>query len=158
MVISELIEELQEAEKKGIPYVVVEQNDFSSFYIKNVTCDGIDSTVDIKLTSFHDSEIYRKHDLTFGLSLRQLIKELQSMRVGYGGDIEVTCMEFEIDDVITYDGKCHIISPARHYFCSKKVYEKLHEDVRLSVQYQRNVRKNREINYFGKSYKNDEND
>ena len=158
MKITELIEELQKAEKKNILNVVVEQNDFNSFYIKNVTCDGIDSTVDIKLTSFYDSEIYRRENVTFGLSLRQLIKELQSMRVGYGGDIEVTCMEFEIDDVRIYDGKCHIISPARHYFCSKKVYDKLHENVRLTVQNQRSVRKNREVNYFGKTYKIDEND
>ena len=82
MKISELIEELQEAEKKGANRV--ECSPSTNTYICNVTCDGVGCYVDLKVSH------------SYGLTLSELIKELHSMRVGYGSDAEVKCMEYKI--------------------------------------------------------------
>lgn len=109
MKILELIKDLYKAEKMEIIDVVVAHNPlYDGYFIRNVTCAGIDTTVDIKLT-FPNSVIYSKHELTFGLMLRELIKELQSMMVGYGSNIEVTCKEHTIKYVKVCDGKVYII-------------------------------------------------
>ena len=79
MVISELIEELQEAEKNGINMVEI-----GNTYIDKVTCEGVGCYIDLKVSN------------TYGLTLSELIKELHSMRVGYGSDVEVKCMEHKI--------------------------------------------------------------
>ena len=79
MKISELIEELQEAEKNGINRVKI-----GNTYIDKVTCEGVGCYIDLKVSN------------TYGLTLSELIKELHSMRVGYGSDIEVKCMEYKI--------------------------------------------------------------
>ena len=79
MKISELIEELQEAEKNGINRVKV-----GNTYIDKVTCDGVGCCIDLKVSN------------RYGLTLSELIKELHSMRVGYGSDVEVKCMEYKI--------------------------------------------------------------
>ena len=99
MKISEIIEELQEAEKEGITEVKI-----GNGYIDKVTCDGIESTVDLHL-------VY-----TCGLSLSELIKELQSMRVGYGSDIEVTCNGFDIAVVLPLVNICDIKCGRLHPF------------------------------------------
>ena len=99
MKISEVIEELQEAEKKGINVVKI-----GNAYIDKVACNGIDNTVDLKLK------------YTSGLSLRELIKELQSMRVGYGSDIEVTCVGFDIAVVLPLVNICDIKCGRLHPF------------------------------------------
>ena len=72
-------QESPRTEKKGINNVESGQN----AYIYKVTCDGVGCYIDLKL----------KH--TYGLSLSELIKELHSMRVGYGSDVEVTCMGYK---------------------------------------------------------------
>ena len=72
MKISELIEELQEAEKNGINRVKMD-----NLYIDKVTCEGVGCYIDLKVSN------------TYGLTLSELIKELHSMRVGYGSDVEV---------------------------------------------------------------------
>ena len=79
MKISELIEELQEAEKNGINRVKI-----GNTYIDKVTCEGVGCYIDLKVSN------------TYGLTLSELIKELHSMRVGYGSDVEVKCMEYKI--------------------------------------------------------------
>ena len=79
MKISELIEELQEAEKNGINRVKIDDT-----YIDKVTCEGVGCYIDLKVSN------------TYGLTLSELIKELHSMRVGYGSDVEVKCMEYKI--------------------------------------------------------------
>ena len=79
MKISELIEELQEAEKNGINRVKMD-----NLYIDKVTCEGVGCYIDLKVSN------------TYGLTLSELIKELHSMRVGYGSDVEVKCMEYKI--------------------------------------------------------------
>ena len=79
MKISELIEELQEAEKNGINRVKMD-----NIYIDKVTCEGVGCYIDLKVSN------------TYGLTLSKLIKELHSMRVGYGSDVEVKCMEYKI--------------------------------------------------------------
>ena len=95
MVLSELIEELKEAEKKGANRV--ECSPSSNTYICKVTCDGVGCYIDLKV-----SNIY------YGLTLSELIKELQSMRVGYGGDVEVKCMEYKILYTDTIVDTCYI--------------------------------------------------
>ena len=79
MKISELIEELQEAEKNGINRVKMD-----NLYIDKVTCEGVGCYIDLKVSN------------TYGLTLSELIKELHSMRVGYGSDVEVKCKEYKI--------------------------------------------------------------
>ena len=79
MKISELIEELQEAEKNGINRVKMD-----NIYIDKVTCEGVGCYIDLKVSN------------TYGLTLSELIKELHSMRVGYGSDVEVKCKEYKI--------------------------------------------------------------
>ena len=79
MKISELIEELQEAEKNGINRVKIDDT-----YIDKVTCEGVGCYIDLKVSN------------RYGLTLSELIKELHSMRVGYGSDVEVKCMEYKI--------------------------------------------------------------
>ena len=79
MKILELIEELREAEKNGINRVKIGKS-----YIDKVTCDGIGCYIDLKVSNI------------YGLTLSELIKELHSMRVGYGSDVEVKCMEYKI--------------------------------------------------------------
>ena len=79
MKISVLIEELQEAEKNGINRVKIDDT-----YIDKVTCEGVGCYIDLKVSN------------TYGLTLSELIKELHSMRVGYGSDVEVKCMEYKI--------------------------------------------------------------
>lgn len=91
MKISELIEELKEAEKKGINVVKI-----GNGYIDKVTCDDIDRPVDLHLVH------------TCGLSLSELIKELQSMRVGYGGDVKVTFKGFDVRVVLPMVNICYI--------------------------------------------------
>ena len=80
MVISELIEELKEAEKKGANRVECSPNT----YICKVTCDGVGCYINLQVSKI------------CGLTLSELIKELHSMRVGYGSDVEVKCMEYKI--------------------------------------------------------------
>ena len=94
MVLSELIEELKEAEKKGANRV--ECSPSSNTYICKVTCDGVGCYIDLKVSKI------------CGLTLSELIKELQSMRVGYGGDVEVACMEYEILYTVVIVDKCYI--------------------------------------------------
>ena len=94
MKISELIEELKPAEKKGVNRV--ECSPSTNAYISKVTCDGVGCYIDLKV-----SKVY-------GLTLSELIKELQSMRVGYGGDVEVACMEYEILYTEVILNKCYI--------------------------------------------------
>ena len=91
MKISELIEELKAAEKKGINVVKI-----GNTYICKVTCDGVGCYIDLKVSKI------------CGLTLSELIKELQSMRVGYGGDVEVACMGYEIPYVEAIVDKCYI--------------------------------------------------
>ena len=91
MVLSELIEELKAAEKKGANRV-----ECSHAYICEVTCDGVGCYIDLKVSKI------------CGLTLSELIKELQSMRVGYGGDVEVACMEYEIPYTEVILNKCYI--------------------------------------------------
>ena len=91
MKISELIEELKEAEKKGINVVKI-----GNGYIDKVTCDDIDRPVDLHLVH------------TCGLFLSELIKELQSMRVGYGGDVKVTFKGFDVRVVLSMVNICYI--------------------------------------------------
>lgn len=91
MVLSELIEELKAAEKKGANMV-----ECSHAYICEVTCDGVGCYIDLKISKI------------CGLTLSELIKELQSMRVGYGGDVEVACMEYEILYTEIILNKCYI--------------------------------------------------
>ena len=92
MVLSELIEELKEAEKKGANRVECSPNT----YICKVTCDGVGCYIDLKVSKI------------CGLTLSELIKELQSMRVGYGGDVEVACMGYEIPYVEAIVDKFYI--------------------------------------------------
>ena len=92
MVISELIEELKEAEKKGANRVECSPNT----YICKVTCDGVGCYINLQVSKI------------CGLTLSELIKELQSMRVGYGGDVEVACMEYEIPYTEVILNKCYI--------------------------------------------------
>lgn len=94
MKISELIEELKAAEKKGINRVQCSSS--SNTYICKVTCDGVGCYIDLKVSH------------SYGLTLSELIKELQSMRVGYGADIEVTCMEYKILYTEVIVDKCYI--------------------------------------------------
>ena len=94
MKISELIEELKEAEKKGANRV--ECSPSTNTYISKVTCDGVGCYIDLKVSKI------------CGLTLSELIKELQSMRVGYGGDVEVACMGYEIPYVEAIVDKCYI--------------------------------------------------
>lgn len=99
MRISELIKELQQVQEEGITEVKI-----GNGYIDKVTCDGIESTVDLHL-------VY-----TCGLSLSELIKELQSMRVGYGSNIEVTCIGFDIAVVLPLVNICDIKCGRLHPF------------------------------------------
>ena len=91
MKISELIEELKAAEKKGINVVEI-----GNTYISKVTCDGVGCYINLQVSKI------------CGLTLSELIKELQSMRVGYGGDVEVACMGYEIPYVEAIVDKCYI--------------------------------------------------
>ena len=91
MVLSELIEELKKAEKMGANVVKT-----GNAYIDKVTCDGVGCYIDLKVSKI------------CGLTLSELIKELQSMRVGYGGDVEVACMEYEILYTEVILNKCYI--------------------------------------------------
>ena len=91
MILSELIEELKKAEKMGANRV-----ECSHAYICEVTCDGVGCYIDLKVSKI------------CGLTLSELIKELQSMRVGYGGDVEVACMGYEIPYAEAIVDKCYI--------------------------------------------------
>ena len=91
MVISELIEELQEAEKNGINRVKI-----GNTYIDKVTCEGVGCYIDLKVSN------------TYGLTLSELIKELHSMRVGYGSDVEVKCTDHKIMYTEVIEDTCYI--------------------------------------------------
>ena len=94
MILSELIEELKKAEKMGANRV--ECSPSTNAYISKVTCDGVGCYIDLKVSKI------------CGLTLSELIKELQSMRVGYGGDVEVACMGYEIPYAEAIVDKCYI--------------------------------------------------
>ena len=90
MKISELIEELQEAEKNGINRVKI-----GNAYIDKVTCGGVGCYIDLKVGHY-------------GLTLSELIKELHSMRVGYGSDVEVKCAYHKIMYTEVIEDTCYI--------------------------------------------------
>ena len=91
MKISELIKKLQEAEKKGINVVKCGKS-----YIDEVTCEGIGCYIDLKSS------------YAYGLTLSELIKELHSMRVGYGSDVEVKCTDHKIMYTEVIEDTCYI--------------------------------------------------
>lgn len=91
MKISELIKRLQEAEKKGINVVKCGVS-----YIDEVTCEGVGCYIDLK------------NSHTYGLTLSELIKELHSMRVGYGNDVEVKCTDHKIMYTEVIEDTCYI--------------------------------------------------
>lgn len=91
MRISDLIRELQEAEKKGINVVKCD-----ILYIDKVTCEGVGCYIDLKISHAD------------GLTLSELIKELHSMRVGYGSDVEVKCADHKIMYIEVIEDTCYI--------------------------------------------------